>query len=338
LDHDTDISTIASRPMEHPVGLTPSVRAGRVAGEPANRPTILVAPPAGWQLVDVRELWQFRELVFFLAWRDVKVRYKQTLLGAAWAVLQPLLMMVVFTIFFARMAGVPSGDLPYPLFAYAGLLPWTFFATAITAAGNSVVGSERLITKVYFPRLAVPFAAAGAAVVDFLIAFGLLIAMMAYYRIAPTAGLLLVPVIFAAIVTTALGVGTLLAALNVAYRDVRYVIPFLVQVWMFATPSVYMEIAADPPAVAGRPAPASAASTGPRSEDLSPGRRAGSPVVRAALALNPMTGLIRAFRASALGGPIPWGNVLISAACSMAVFVGGCVYFRRVEDSFADVI
>ena len=141
-----------------------------------------ISPPQGWQLINFRELWQFRELIYFLTWRDVKVRYKQTLLGAAWAILQPLLMMVVFTIFFGRMAGVSSGDVPYPLFAYAGLLPWTFFATAIAAAGNSVVGSERLITKIYFPRLAVPFAAVGAAVVDFVIAFGLLIAMMVYYR------------------------------------------------------------------------------------------------------------------------------------------------------------
>jgi lipopolysaccharide transport system permease protein len=330
---------MASAPVELDGQPTPSALAGREPEEAVGPTRTVIEPPAGWQLVNVRELWQFRELVYFLAWRDVKVRYKQTLLGAAWAVLQPLLMMVVFTIFFARMAGVPSGDLPYPLFAYAGLLPWTFFATAITAAGNSVVGSERLITKIYFPRLAVPFAAVGAAVVDFLIAFGLLIAMMAYYRIAPTAGLLLVPAIFAAIVVTALGVGTLLAALNVAYRDVRYVIPFLVQVWMFATPSVYMELATEPTAVAGRPASAPAPSTGPpRPEDPGPGRRPGSPLVQAALALNPMTGLIQAFRASALGGPIPWGNVLISAACSMAVFVGGCLYFRRVEDSFADVI
>ncbi len=150
-----------------------------------------ILPAQGWQWINVTELWRYRELICFLTWRDVKVRYKQTVLGAAWAILQPLLMMVVFTIFFSRMAGVPSGDLPYPLFAYAGLLPWTFFATAIAAAGNSVVGSERLITKIYFPRLAVPFAAVGAAIVDFLIAFGLLIAMIVYYRIAPGPGFLL---------------------------------------------------------------------------------------------------------------------------------------------------
>jgi lipopolysaccharide transport system permease protein len=213
-------------------------------------PTTIIQPPCGWQLINVGELWRFRELLYFLAWRDVKIRYKQTALGAAWAVLQPLLMMVVFTLFFGRLAGVPSCGTPYPLFAYAGLLPWVFFSTAIAAAGNSVVQSERLITKIYFPRLAIPFAAVEAAVVDFIIAFGLLIVLMVYYGVAPDAGLLLVPAIFGMILLAALGVGTLLAALNVAYRDFRYVIPFLVQLWMFATPTVYMQ-------------PAAAAGTGP---------------------------------------------------------------------------
>ena len=177
--------------------------------------------------------------------RDVKVRYKQTALGAAWAILQPAMLMVVFTIFFGRMANVPTADIPYPLFAYAGLVPWTFFATAITSAGNSVVGSERLITKIYFPRLAIPFAAVGAALVDFFIALSLLVAMMIYYGIAPGPGLLLVPVFLALLTLAALGVGTLLGALNVYYRDFRYVVPFLVQIWMFATPSVYMQPKAD---------------------------------------------------------------------------------------------
>ncbi|HKI18764.1 MAG TPA: ABC transporter permease [Isosphaeraceae bacterium] len=268
-----------------------------------------IRPAQGWQWINFGELWQFRELVYFLTWRDVKVRYKQTLLGAAWAILQPLMMMVVFTIFFGRMAGVSSGDLPYPLFAYAGLLPWTFFATAIAAAGNSVVGSERMITKIYFPRLAVPFAAVGAAVVDFLIAFGLLIGMMVYYRIAPGWGLLLVPAIFGAILLAALGVGTLLAALNVAYRDFRYVIPFMVQIWMFATPTVYMQPKTAP---------------------------AGS--VQLLLALNPMTSLITAFRASALGGTIPWNALGLAAAAVALAFFLCCLYFRKVEDGFADII
>jgi lipopolysaccharide transport system permease protein len=258
-------------------------------------------------------LWSSRELIYFLTWRDVKVRYKQTLLGAAWAILQPVMMMVVFTIFFARLARLPAGDLPYPVFVFAGLLPWTFFATAIASAGNSVVGSERLITKIYFPRLAVPFAAVAAAVVDFAIALGVLIVMMGIYvlkgaPIHPGAGLLFAPVIFALIALAAIGVGTLLAALNVAYRDFRYVIPFLIQLWMFATPTIYMQ-----------PAPADSA-------------------LRAAILINPLAVLIAAFRATVLGGPVPWGHVLMSAGVCVGLFLAGCLYFRKVEDHFADVI
>ncbi len=272
-------------------------------------PATRIRPSQGWQLVNVRELWQFRELIYFFVWRDVKVRYKQTVLGAAWAVLQPLLMMVIFTVFFGRVAGLPSGDLPYPLFAFAGLLPWTFFAAAIANAGNSVVGQERLVSKIYFPRLAIPIATVGAAAVDFLIAFGMLLVLMAYYGVAPGPGMLLVPLVFAVIFLAALGVGTLLAALNVAYRDFRYVIPFLVQLWMFATPTVYMQ----PPAEA----------------------RGG---IHAVLALNPMTGLIQTFRAACLGGPIPWAQFGVATACVAAVCVAGCFYFRKVEDQFADII
>ncbi len=290
----------------------PAVEGTLAAGttEPAPVPVVTrIRPAQGWQLINFRELWQFRELVYFLTWRDVKVRYKQTLLGAAWAILQPLMMMVVFTIFFGRLAGVPAGDFPYPLFAYAGLLPWTFFATAIASAGNSVVSSERMITKIYFPRLAVPFAAVGAAVVDFIVALGLLIGMMAYYRVAPGPGLLLVPAIFGAILLAALGVGTLLAALNVAYRDFRYVIPFLVQLWMFATPTVYMQ-----------PKPGS------------------NGWIQVLMAVNPMTSLIAAFRSAALGDPVPWGALGIAAVAVAIVFFVGCFYFRRVEDTFADII
>jgi lipopolysaccharide transport system permease protein len=291
----------------------PADAAPAVAGAP-ELPTTFIRPASGWQLVNVRELWQYRELLFFLTWRDVKVRYKQTVLGAAWAILQPVMMMVVFTIFFGRMAKVSSGDIPYPLFAFAGLLPWTFFSTAIANAGNSVVGSERLITKIYFPRLAVPLATVGAAVVDFAIALGVLIVMMAYYRMRGAAvhfgaGLLLAPLIFAMIALAATGVGTLLAALNVSYRDFRYVIPFLVQLWLFATPTVYMQ-------------PSAAASS----------------QMQAVLLLNPLAGLIAAFRSAMLGGPIPWGHLGFATLASVAIFVIGCLYFRKVEDSFADVI
>lgn len=283
------------------------------AGHP-ELPTTFIRPATGWQLVNVGELWQYRELLFFLTWRDVKVRYKQTALGAAWAILQPVMMMIVFTIFFGRMAKVSSGDVPYPLFAFAGLLPWTFFATAIAGAGNSVVGSERLITKIYFPRLAVPLATIGAAVVDFAIALGVLLIMMGYYRMRGAAvhfgpGLLLAPIIFALIALAATGIGTLLAALNVSYRDFKYVIPFMVQLWLFATPTVYMQ-------------PSAAASS----------------QMQAVLLLNPMAGLVAAFRSAMLGGQFQWGHLAIASAASIALFVVGCLYFRKVEDSFADVI
>jgi lipopolysaccharide transport system permease protein len=271
--------------------------------------TTRIGPPSGWRPLDVAELWRYRELLFFLVWRDVMVRYKQTVLGAAWAVLQPLTMMVVFTIFFSRLAGVPSDGIPYPLFAFAGLLPWTFFAAAVGFAGNSVVSSERLITKVYFPRLAIPFAAVGACVVDFAIAFGMLLVLMLWYGVVPGVALLLAPVVFVAIGLSAVGVGTALAALNVAYRDFRYVIPFLLQVWMFATPTVYMQ------------------------PDPSRGE-----AIHALLAFNPMTALVEAFRACCLGRPVPWTGLGIAAVASVAVFLAGCWYFRCVEDSFADII
>ncbi len=221
-------------------------------------------------------------------------------------------MMVVFTIFFGRLAHVSSGGVDYSVFVYAGLLPWTFFATAITSAGNSVVGSERLITKVYFPRLAVPLASVGAALVDCLIAFGLLFVLMLCHGIAPDARIVLAPLFLGLILLAAVGVGTLMAALNVTYRDFRYVIPFLTQFWMFATPTVYMQPDSD----------ASAA-------------------LQVFLALNPMTSLIAAFRAAVLGeaaGPIAWGHVALAAVLSVSLFLAGCLYFRRVEDSFADVI
>ncbi len=276
---------------------------------PALRHTTLIEPPSGWQLVNVAELWRYRELLGFLIWRDVKVRYKQTLLGAAWAILQPALMMVVFTVFFARMAKVPAGDVPYPLFVFAGLLPWTFFSTSIASAANSVVGSERLITKIYFPRLSIPFASVGAAVVDFCMATGLLFVLMLWYGRMPGVSILLAPVLMLFIGLAAAGVGTLLAALNVAYRDFRYVVPFLVQLWMFATPSIYMNAAAN-----------------------------GRGQLDWVLLVNPLSPLIASFRAAVLGGPIPWNSLALSACMSIAMFVAGCLYFRRVEDSFSDII
>jgi lipopolysaccharide transport system permease protein len=275
---------------------------------PSPPDVVVIRPPSGWQVVNVTELWRFRELLFFLVWRDVKVRYKQTVLGVAWAVLQPLLMMAVFTVFFGRLAGLPSGDVPYPLFVLAGLLPWTFFATSLASAGNSLVASERLITKIYFPRLTVPFAAVGACAVDFVIASGLLLILMLAYGVVPGVSFLLVPVVFLFIGIGAAGFGTLLAALNVKYRDFRYVIPFMVQFWMFATPTVYMQVPADAGGL----------------YDL--------------LNLNPMTGLVATFRAACLGTPIPWLQFGLSATVVIVVFVAGCLYFRKAEADFADLI
>ena len=284
----------------------------RSADPMASEHITIIEPAKGWQLINFRELWRYRELLYFLTWRDVKVRYKQTLLGAAWAILQPVMMMVIFTIFFGRLAKLPAGNLPYPIFVFAGLLPWTFFASAIANSGNSVVGSERLITKIYFPRLAVPFASILAAIVDFVIAFAVLAVMIAYYKMrgAPIhlgTGLLIAPVVFASIVLTATGVGTLLAALNVAYRDFRYVIPFLVQLWMFATPTIYMQPSAE---------------TG----------------MRLTLFINPMAGFVAAFRSCVLGGPMPWEQLGVCAAVAITLFLVGCFYFRKVEDGFADII
>jgi homopolymeric O-antigen transport system permease protein len=277
---------------------------------PAELPLTVIEARSGWQPLDLAELWRFRELIYFFAWRDVKVRYKQTVLGAAWAILQPTLMMAVFTLVLGRMAHVPAGDLPYPLFAYAGLLPWTFFATAITAAGQSVVYAERLVTKIYFPRLAIPLAALGPALVDFALASVVLGALMAWYRVAPSWSWLLVPALMALLMLAALGIGTLLAALNVAYRDVRHALPFLVQLWLFATPSVYLDTS-----------PTDAWANG-----------------ASLLALNPLDGLIAFFRAALLDGPLPWMRIVYPAIAVPVVLFAGCFYFRRVEDSFADII
>lgn len=303
-------------------------------------PLLVIGPRAGWKALDLSELWKFRELLFFLTWRDVKVRYKQTLLGAAWAILQPAMMMVVFTVFLGRLAGVSSGKYPYPLFVFAGLLPWSYFSTAIANAGNSVVGAERLITKVYFPRLAVPFAAVGAALLDLAIACGMLFALMLWYGVAPSANLVWVPLVLVFITLAALGTGSLLAALNVAYRDFRYVIPFLVQLWMFATPTIYLEPGSasheSPPratASAASPQDATTPSTSPPAVANPWGENLGW-----LLGANPLTGLIGFFRAAVLGGPLPWGQLVVSGTLALAMFLVGCLYFRRVEDTFADVI
>ena len=205
-------------------------------------PVSRIEPPRGLAYIGWKELWAYRELFVFLTWRDIQVRYKQTVIGAAWALLQPIMMMVVFTIFLGRLAKLPTSDTPYPLFVFCGLLPWTFFASAITNAGNSVVGSEKLVTKVYFPRLIIPLASIGSSMVDLLVASSLLVVLLFWYEISITASVLLAPLFLLLIALTAVGTGAVLAALNVAYRDFRFVVPFFMQLWLFATPSIFMDI------------------------------------------------------------------------------------------------
>ena len=277
-------------------------------------PQVVIEPSRGWAAHNLSDLWEYRELLYFLVWRDVKVRYKQTLLGAAWAILQPTLTMVVFTIFFGRLAGIGSEGVPYPVFSYAGLLPWTFFAQGLTQSSNSLVGSSHLITKVYFPRLVIPLASVLAGAVDFALAFGVLLALMAFYGIAPTIAALALPALLVLAFVTALGAGTWLSALNVEYRDVRYVVPFFVQIWLFVTPVIYP-----------------AKTVMGKLEQLGlPGWLYG---------LNPMVGVVEGFRWALLGigtspGPVIWASTIVA----VALVVTGFAYFRRVERTFADVV
>ena len=269
---------------------------------------IVIEPSSGWVPLRLAELWAYRELLYFLVWRDIKVRYKQTALGAAWAVIQPFFTMVVFSVFFGRLAGLPSEGLPYPVFTYCALVPWTYFATALTQSSNSLVDHARLITKVYFPRLLVPAAAVVAGLLDLLIAFVVLIAMLAYYGVTPSAAVLLLPFFVLLAALTALAVGLWLSALNVQYRDVRYTIPFLVQFWLFITPVAY-------------------------SSTLVPERW------RTLFGLNPMTGVVEGFRWALLGRRDPPGMMLLASVVSvLLLLVGGLLYFRRMEQRFADVV
>jgi lipopolysaccharide transport system permease protein len=257
--------------------------------------------------LDWRELWSYRDLFYLLTWRDVKVRYKQTLLGVAWAVLQPLLPMVVFALVFGRLAGMPSDGIPYPLFVYAGLLPWTFFANAVTVSGNSLVGSANLITKVYFPRILVPTASVAAALVDLTVACVALGVLLGVYRVSPGWSLVLLPVFVLLTALAAVGFGLWSAALNVKYRDVRYALPFLVQLGMFVTPVVY-----------------------PLS--LVPDRW------RWVLALNPLTGVVEGYRSCLFGRPPELGLTMVSVASTVVVLLIALLTFRRAERSFADVV
>ena len=274
----------------------------------ADRPTLHIAPPRGWFDLDFAELWHYRDLLYFFIWRDIKVRYKQTLIGVGWAVIQPLLTMLVFSLFFGVLARIPSGGLPYPIFYYTALLPWMYFASALGSVTGVVVDNQRVITKVYFPRLILPLAAVVGGLVDFAIAFLLLIGMMFYYGIRPTWAMLLLPLFLLLALATALGAGLWLATMNAIYRDVRYVTPFLIQFWMFASPVAY---------------PSS----------LVPEKW------RWLYGLNPMAGVIEGFRWALTGqGRPPDLFLLVSAAAVALTLFGGLVYFRRMEGTIADVV
>ena len=270
--------------------------------------TFRIAPSRGWVSLKVGEIWDYRELLYFLIWRDIKVRYKQTVLGASWAIIQPLMTMVVFSVFFGGLAKIPSDGVPYPIFAFAALVPWTFFANGLNQSSNSLVGSAHLITKVYFPRLIVPVASVFSSIVDFLIAFVVLLGMMVFYGIVPTLNVLWLPLFLLLAIVTALGVGLWLSALNVQYRDVRYLVGFVTQIWLFATPIAY------PSSMLPEP-------------------------WRTVYGLNPMAGVVEGFRWALLGtNSAPGPIIAVSASAALVILITGAFYFRRMERTFADIV
>jgi lipopolysaccharide transport system permease protein len=270
--------------------------------------TFRIAPSKGWVSLKLKELWEYRELLYFLIWRDIKVRYKQTALGATWAIIQPFFTMVVFSLFFGRLAKVPSDGIPYPIFSFAALVPWTFFANGLGQSSNSLVGSANLITKVYFPRLTIPIASVLSGIVDFALAFVVLLGMMLYYRMVPTVNVLWLPAFLLLALIASLGVGLWLSALNVEYRDVRYVVPFITQFWLFATPIAY------PSSLLHEP-------------------------WRTLYGLNPMVGVVEGFRWALLGTKTAPGPIIaVSSIAALLILVTGAFYFRRMEKTFADVV
>ena len=281
---------------------------GAITANGSDLPHIRIEPSRGWVSLRLRELWAYRELLYFLTWRDIKVRYKQTVLGVAWAIIQPFFTMVVFSLFFGRLAGIPSDEIPYPIFSYAALVPWQFFASGLSQSSNSLVGSANLIKKVYFPRLVIPISAVLSGGVDFVLAFVVLLGMMLYLGIVPTWNIVWLPLLLLLALVTSSGVGLWLTAMNVQFRDVRYAVPFLLQAWMFATPIAYPSSLLDEP-------------------------------WRTLYGLNPMAGVVEGFRWALLGtetapGPI----ILVSALVAVGLLVSGAYYFRRMEKTFADVV
>lgn len=269
---------------------------------------VRIEPLQGWIPLRLRELWNYRELLYFLIWRDVKVRYKQTALGACWAIIQPLLTMVVFSIFFGRLGKIPSDGIPYPIFSFAALVPWTFFANGLNQSAGSLVSSSDLIKKVYFPRLTIPIATVLSGIVDFALSFAVLLVMIFSYRIVPTSQVVWLPFFLLLALVTSMGVGLWLSALNVEYRDVRYVVPFLTQFWLFATPIAY------PSSLLSEP-------------------------WRTIYGLNPMTGVVEGFRWALLGtNTAPRPIIAVSSLAAIVILVSGAYYFRRMEKSFADIV
>jgi lipopolysaccharide transport system permease protein len=269
---------------------------------------LIIRPRKGWAFPDLREVWEYRELVYFFAWRDVKVRYKQTVLGAGWAVIQPFFTMIVFTIFFGNLAKIPSEGVPYPIFSYAALVPWTYFGNALTQSSSSMVTNRQIITRVYFPRIIIPIGVMLSGLVDFSISFLVLLGMMVYYQIIPTVAIMFLPLLVLLSMATALGVGLWLSALNALYRDVQYVVPFLVQFWLFATPIAYPST-------------------------LVP------EFWRPILGLNPMAGVVEGFRLALLGSQVDVGLMFyVSLALVAFILVGGLLYFNRMERIFADMV
>ena len=271
-------------------------------------PVLRIEPSSGWVSLKLKELLEYRELLYFLTWRDIKVRYKQTVIGAAWAIIQPFFTMVVFSLFFGKLAKMPSDGIPYPIFSYAALVPWMFFANGLSQSSNSLVGGANLITKVYFPRLVMPISGVVSGAVDFVLAFVILIGMMLFYGIMPTLNVFYLPFLLLLAFITALGVGLWLSALNVQYRDVRYVVPFLTQFWLFATPVAY------PSSLLSEP-------------------------WRTIYGINPMVGVVEGFRWALLStATAPGPIVIVSTLASLAILVSGAYYFRRMEKTFADVV
>ena len=281
----------------------------RADGLETEEPLLVIKPSRGWVSLQLRELWQYRELLYFLTWRDVNVRYKQTIVGALWAIIQPLMAMVIFSLIFGQLAKIPSEGVPYPIFSYVALVPWTFFAGGLSRASNSLVGNAGLITKIYFPRLVIPISSVLAGLVDFGLSAVVLLGMMIVYGIVPTANIVWLPVFLLLAMVTSLGVGLWLTAMNVQFRDVVYVVPFLTQFWMYATPIVY------------------------------PTSLIKNPLLKTLYGINPMSGVVEGFRWALLGtDTAPGPMIIVSSVVAVVLLISGTYYFRRMERTFADVV